>query len=232
MINIIIVECDGVRNPEDNYNILDRIESLPESSLRIFMCKRKCQDECGLAEEIGKRYPESTIYLGEEEWGEASSLSKVLAYTHEINNGQDMLVSFIGRCDNTIDFDPNKFQELRDDSDLVIWSVFNSSEPEEPNIQLETDEGYFIQAHRDSVLDDNRVSVGTYYFRDWNIYIQAYNNLQSTWGAETEIPYNEVAICDICNFIDESVKAKVFDVIENTTISEDDNNVVRPTKHK
>tara|TARA_Y100001938_G_C8098038_1_gene439475 strand:- start:4686 stop:5429 length:744 start_codon:yes stop_codon:yes gene_type:complete len=228
MINIILMGGDGKRFSEEGYELpkplievdgdhmmFKAIDCLPEPTSYVFLCKREHQDKFGIADKLTKRYPNSKIILTDETTcGQACSLELVISRAGILNH-TDILVS---SCDYGIEFDHDKFEELKNRSDVVIFSTINNknfSDSPESYSWLEAVEDNFVEAYvKTNHFEDpfnNHAIVGTFYYRDWYTFISSMSGLCASGNPKVN---GEYYIDSACNYIPDHLKVKIFDVDE------------------
>ena len=158
-----LVEVDGVPM------IIRSVNCLPKADGYVFVCREEHIDEYQMDKLLGSEYPNCEIvtlpYTTE---GQACT-AELGIVNSSITDDDSILISC---CDYGLEWCPKKYDQVKSESDVVVWSTIqNEAFSRNPSSYswLEVDGDELIETHvkqhyfEDSY--DNHAIVGTFYFK-------------------------------------------------------------------
>ena len=164
------------------------VESLPQTTDKIFICQNEHMQNYKIQETILAHYPNSK-FIGIDYITEGQACTCELAFKNDkikINNENPILIS---ACDNGVYYDCQKYQDLLNDNnvDIIIWSFSNNPTSQlYPHMYawLDVDNENFIK--RVSIKKpfpdcvNKHAIIGTMLFKKGRYFLEGLNEIYST----------------------------------------------------
>jgi len=194
--------------------VIRSVDCLPKPNKYVFVCRSEHFDEYGLKQILKSKYPNSEfITVNETTKGQACT-AEIGILESSIRDNEPLLISC---CDYGLSWDETKFEDIKKQSDIVVWSTIHnkafSKSPESYSwLKVDGDdlkETYVKKSVYENPYEEHAI-VGTFYFGKSKYFLDSlkhiYNNNITTNG--------EFYIDNIFNTVGESLAVKIFDVDE------------------
>ena len=200
-----LIEVDG------KPMVIQSVSCLPVSDSYVFVCRSEHIEKYKIHEIIKDYYPNSEFIIVENTTMGQACTAEIGILQSSIQNKDSILISC---CDYGLEWSNKKYQEIKKDSDVVVWSTINnrafSNNPSSYS-WLETEGTKLIRTHvKQNFFDDpynNRAIVGTFFFRQAGDFLDGMSKIY-----RNDIKSNgEYYIDNIFNSIDH-LNVNIFDV--------------------
>ena len=182
MINLITLAGEGSRFSEagietpkplievnGNPMIIEAVSCLPEADSHVFVCRAEHIEKYSIDKIIKDYYPKSEfVLLNQTTMGQACTAE--IGILQSSIRKQDSIT--ISCCDYGLEWSDEKYESVKKDSDVVVWSTIkNSAFSNNPSSYswLETSGNKLIKTHvKQNFFDDpynNHAIVGTFFFK-------------------------------------------------------------------
>ena len=224
MINLIPIAGEGKRFKDQGYKIpkplilvsgkpmiIMAADSLPKTDKWIFICRKEHIKDYGIDKILNNKFNNASFIIDNLPQGQASSclLAKDL-----INNNEELT---IGACDNGMVWDKNKFDKLRSGADCLVWTFRNNvavkKKPQAYGWVIIDEENNVLKTSVKIPISDNPLKdhaiVGTFWFKKWQIFIEAVENMiRKNIRVNNEFYVDSV----INEIVEAGYRVKVFEV--------------------
>jgi NDP-sugar pyrophosphorylase family protein len=228
MINLITLAGDGLRFSKHGIKIpkpmihidgepmvFRAVDCLPKAEKYVFVCRQSHIDKFNIDLLLKNRYHGAEIIAINETTEGQACTAEVGIHNSSISDNDEILISC---CDYGLSWSVDSFDEIKRDSDIVIWSTIrNGSFSKNPSSYswLVTNGSKFQKVYvKEHIFNDsynNRAIVGTFYFRKAKYFLNSVNTIYK----QNIRSNNEFYIDNIFNTIDK-LRVNVFDVDDYT----------------
>jgi len=224
MTGLITLAGDGIRFKQTGEKIpkpllkiggipmvIKAIDCLPPLEKYVFVCREEHVNDFNIKNILLSRYPNSEIITINKTTEGQACTAEVGILESSIKNEDEILISC---CDYGLQYSPDKFNLIKNNSDIVIWSTIRnkafSNDPASYSWLTTANNKFqkvYVKEHAFKDSYNSRAIVGTFYFRRAEYFLNGLNTIYK----QNIRSNNEYYIDNIFNSIND-LKIRVFDV--------------------